>query len=140
MELIMESFGGEIEVVEINEHLAYFYWGRHPNHKMMDMQLGGGAFAIYRGNSAIVVDTMARPGQGKWVKQYLEKTHAIKSFTAVNTHWHVDHIIENSLYKDGIIIGHSYTREIMQEYKNAFRVGQLRGLSGFRCRAAQSYL
>jgi len=127
----MKSFDGEIEVVEINDHLAYFYWGRHQDHKMMDMQFGGGSFAIYRGNSAIVVDTMTQPGQGEWVKQYLEKTHAIKHFTLVSTHWHVDHIIDNCLYKDDIIIGHSYTRKVIQENKNTFESGNFQDYPAF---------
>jgi cyclase len=127
----MKSFDREIEVVEINDHLAFFYWGRHPNHKMMDMQLGGGSFAIYRGNSAIVVDTMTQPGQGKWVKQYLEKTRSIKFFTVVITHWHLDHIIDNYLYKDGIIIGHSYTRKVMQDNKDIFESGNFEDYPAF---------
>jgi glyoxylase-like metal-dependent hydrolase (beta-lactamase superfamily II) len=127
----MKSFDGEIEVVEINDHLAYFYWGRHPDHKMMDMQLGGGSFAIYKGSSAIVVDTMTQPGQGLWVKQYLEKTHAIKFFTVVNTHWHVDHIIDNGLYRDCTIVGHTYTRKIMLENQKAFETGNYEDYPAF---------
>ena len=127
----MKSFDGEIEAVEISDHLAFFYWGRHPNHKMMDLQLGGGSFAIYTGNSAIVVDTMTQPGQGKWVKQYLENTHAIKSFTVVNTHWHLDHIIDNCQYKDDTIIGHSSTRKVMQDNKNAFESGNFEDYPAF---------
>lgn len=127
----MKSFDGEIEVVEINDHLVYFYWGRHPNHKMMDMQLGGGSFAIHRSNSAIVVDTMTQPGQGEWVKRYLEKTHAIKLFTVVNTHWHLDHIIDNCLYKGSIIIGHSYTRKILQDNQRIFESGNFEDYPAF---------
>ena len=127
----MKSFDGEIEVVEINDYLTFFYWGRHQNHKMMDMQLGGGSFAIYRGNSAIVVDTMTEPGQGKCVKQYLEETHAIKFFTVVNTHWHLDHIIDNSVYENDTIISHSYTRKIMQDNKNTFESGNFEDYPAF---------
>jgi len=47
-----------IEVVDINDHLIYFYWGRHKDHSEMNMRLGGGTYVIYRGDSAIVVDTM----------------------------------------------------------------------------------
>ena len=59
-----------IEVVAINDHLTFFYWGRHPAHNMLDMRLGGGTFAIHRGDAAIVVDTMTLPGQGAWVREH----------------------------------------------------------------------
>ena len=90
-----------IKVVDINDHLVYFYWGRHEGHSAMDMRLGGGTYAIYRGDSAIVVDTMNLPGQGGWVRKHLQDKYAIKYFTVVNTHWHLDHITENHLYMNG---------------------------------------
>ena len=61
-----------IEVVEIKDYLMYFYWGRHLNDEMMDMRLGGGSFAIYKEDRAVIIDTMARPGQGAWVRNYME--------------------------------------------------------------------
>jgi glyoxylase-like metal-dependent hydrolase (beta-lactamase superfamily II) len=93
--------------------------------------LGGGSFAIYKGSSAIVVDTMTLPGQGLWVKQYLEKTYAIKFFTVVNTHWHLDHIIDNSVYRDSTIVGHTYTRKMMLDNKTAFETGNFEDYPAF---------
>ena len=113
------------EVVNINDYLVYFYWGRYPDHYNLDGRLGGGTFAIYKGDSAIVVDTGNLPGQGKWVKKYLQSKYHIKNFVLINTHWHLDHITDNYLYKDYTISGHTRTREIMLENKDAIESGTL---------------
>lgn len=123
-----------IEVVEINDHLLYFYWGRHPDHFEMDMRLGGGTHAIYQGDTAIVVDTMDLPGQGAWVKNHLQTRYAIKNFTVVNTHWHLDHIAGNHVYAKCSIIGHADTRTIISANKEAIEAGTL--WSGFPAFAA----
>jgi cyclase len=120
-----------IEVVDINDHLAYFYWGRHKDHSEMNMRLGGGTYAIYRGESAIVVDTMDLPGQGEWVRRQLQEKYAIKYFTLVNTHWHLDHITENHLYQNESIVGHADTRKIILANKDAIEAGTLWGPPAF---------
>jgi glyoxylase-like metal-dependent hydrolase (beta-lactamase superfamily II) len=120
-----------IEVVDINDHLVYFYWGRHKDHFEMNMRLGGGTYAIYRGESAIVVDTMDLPGQGEWVRKQLQDKYAVKYFTLVNTHWHLDHITGNHLYKNESIIGHAETRKIILANKNAIEAGTLWGPPAF---------
>ncbi len=130
----MKALGEEInyiEVVEINDHILYFYWGRHIDHYEMDMRLGGGTHAIYKGDSAIIVDTMDLPGQGEWVKNYLQTNCAITNFAVVNTHWHLDHIAGNHLYKNGSIIGHTDTRKIILANKDAIEAGTLWGPPAF---------
>ncbi len=113
----------EIEVVEIREFLTYFSWGRHAEDKMLDMRLGGGTYAIHKNGKALVVDSMTRPGQGQWVKDYLTRTHQVEQFTLVSSHWHVDHIIDNKAYADCVIVGHKHTREKMLEKKAIFEAG-----------------
>ena len=49
----------------------------------------------------------------------------------VNTHWHLDHTIDNSLYKDDVIIGHSFTRKTMLANKDAFESGNFEDYSAF---------
>jgi glyoxylase-like metal-dependent hydrolase (beta-lactamase superfamily II) len=120
-----------IEIVEINDHLLYFYWGRHPDHPEMNMRLGGGTYAIYRGDCAIVVDTMTLPGQGEYVKQHLQEKYAVNNFTVVSTHWHLDHIAGNHLYKNVTIIGHAATREIILANKDDIEAGTLWGPPAF---------
>ncbi len=128
-ELIGEE--NQIEVVDINDYLAFFYWGRHKDHFNLDTRLGGGSYAIYKGDSAIVVDTMCLPGQAEWVKKYLQRKCFIKNFTVVITHWHLDHIAENYLYKDDIIVGHTATRKIIMANKSAIESGTLWGPPAF---------
>jgi cyclase len=123
-----------IEVVEINDHILYFYWGRHQEHSELDMRLGGGTYAIYKGDSAIIVDTMDLPGQGAWVKNHLQTQYAIKNFMVVNTHWHLDHIAGNQVYANCSIIGHTDTRTIISANKEAIEAGTLWG--GFPAFAA----
>ncbi len=122
----------DIEVVKIRDYLTYFYWGRHEDDPMMDMRLGGGSFAIHKGRSAIVIDTMARPGQGLWVRNYLEETFHINNFILVSSHWHVDHIVDNQVYADSLIISHKRTRDIMLEKKAAFESGKYGDYDAFK--------
>ena len=86
-----------IKAIDIIDHLACFYWGRHKNHYHIDIRLGGCSYAIHKADSAIIKDTMTLPEQGDWVKQYLQSKYAVKNYTVVNTHWHLDHITENYL-------------------------------------------
>ncbi len=108
-----------IEVVEISDRVTHFYWGRHPDHANFDMRVGGGSHVIHRGDGAIVIDTMCLPGQGKWVKDYMEATHGVEHFTVVNTHWHSDHVIDNDIYRNHAIVGHSLTRELLLAHKES---------------------
>jgi glyoxylase-like metal-dependent hydrolase (beta-lactamase superfamily II) len=121
------------EVIDINDYLVYFYWGRHSEHEDFDGRLGGGTFAIYKGDRAIVVDTGNLPGQGNWVKKKLQSAYGIKNFTLVITHWHLDHIRDNYIYEDDVIIGHTDTRNFMLENKEAIENGTLWGPPAFPC-------
>ena len=121
-----------IEIVEIKDCLMYFYWGRHLNDEMMDMRLGGGSFAIYKEDRAVIIDTMARPGQGAWVRNYLEENYQINHFTLMTSHWHVDRVVDNRVYEDDIIIGHKRTREVMLEKKEDFEVGEYSDYDAFQ--------
>ena len=120
-----------IKVIDINDHLACFYWGRHKDHYHIDMRLGGCAYVIHKGKFAIIVDTMTLPGQGDWVKQYLQSKYAVENYTVVNTHWHLDHITENYLFEDGNIVGHTETRAIILANKDAIESGTLWGPPAF---------
>ena len=113
-----------IEPVHINDYLIYFYWGRHPDHWHSDMQLGGGAHALYKNGSALLVDTMCLPEQAEWVKHYLQTQCSVEHFSVFNTHWHDDHIAGNQLFADGNIIGHRLTREFMLKYRKQIEAGE----------------
>jgi glyoxylase-like metal-dependent hydrolase (beta-lactamase superfamily II) len=112
----------KIEVVKLNDYLLYFYWGRIPDYPLIDAQLGGGSYALVKGDKAIVYDTMLAPQEGKWVKDYLNGL-GVKTFTIVLSHWHPDHIAGNIYYKDGPIISHVLTRDFIIEKKQSIEEG-----------------
>ena len=112
-----------IEPVEINDHLIYFYWGRHLEHEHSDMRLGGGAHAVHRGDSAVMIDTMCLPAQASWVRRFLTEHYGIRHFRAVNTHWHLDHISGNPVFSDGGLYAHRRTRELIVENRQSLEDG-----------------
>ncbi|MDF1763235.1 MAG: hypothetical protein P1U57_07490 [Oleibacter sp.] len=120
-----------IEPVKLADNLMFFYWGRHPKHDNIDMQLGGGAYVIFEGNEAIAIDSMNLPGHGRWVRNYMEKEYAISKFTLVNSHWHEDHIAENHVYADGPIIAHEDTRALMIKHRDSLQTGAHNGVPAF---------
>jgi len=112
-----------IDPIQLQPNLMYFYWGRHPQHASMDMKLGGGAFVIFEGNEAVMLDSMNLAGHGSFVRDYMEKEHGITRLTLVNTHWHEDHIAENQVFADCTIIAHNDTRRLMLEHKAQLEQG-----------------
>ncbi|MEM6986837.1 MAG: MBL fold metallo-hydrolase [Pseudomonadota bacterium] len=122
---------GEIDVIKVRDFLTYFHWGRHPHDRMLDMRLGGGAYAVHQNGKAVVIDSMARPGQGRWVRDYLAATCDITQFTLVSSHWHVDHIVDNVVFSDGMIVGHKHTRAVMLEKRQQFESGNYSDYDAF---------
>ncbi len=120
-----------IEVVEIDDKLICFYWGRHPDHDTLDMRLGGGSYAIHKGDSAMVIDTMNFSEHGEWVQNYLRTRHSISNFTVIISHWHLDHIAGNCFYRGRTIVGHAHTRKNILANKDAIEAGTLWSCPGF---------
>ena len=116
-----------IQPVHINDYLIYFYWGRHPDHHYPDMHYGGGAHALHKDGTAILIDTMCLPGQAEWIKNYLQTQCSVERFKVVNTHWHNDHICGNHVVGDGEIIGHTRTRELMLKHWDELEQGSSEG-------------
>ena len=114
-----------IEPIRISEHVTYFYWGRHPDHPVIDMRLGGGGLAVHRGKQAILVDTMNVPEEAVWMREYLSKKCGVREFRVINTHWHADHIGGNAACLGDPIIAHRRTRELMIKHAEALEAGTL---------------
>lgn len=120
----------DIKSIEINDHTLAFYAGRdwtrirdEPN--WIDdgaMKLGIATYAIYKNNKAIIYDTFVDIRQAMWVRNHLENM-GIKHFTVVLSHWHLDHIAGNEVYKDCNIISNALTRELLLKNKTDIELG-----------------
>ena len=122
----------DIKAIEINDHILAFYAGRdwtrlrdEPN--WLDdgaMKLGIATYAIHKNRQAVIYDTFADIRQAMWVRDHLEHM-GIKHFTVVLSHWRLDHIAGNEVYKDCNIISNdkdflmspmkSYLREELEQ-------------------------
>ncbi len=129
-------------IFNINDHVLGFYLGRdlsppspvsHLGENWVDYgswSLGGCNYVIYKGNQAIIYDTTTLPEVGQWVRDYLAKHKGIDHFIVVLSHWHLDHIAGNSIYKDCDIVASEITREVLIENKAAIESGALWGPPG----------
>ena len=125
-----------IRVIEVNDHILAFYAGRDPNHRLgkernwadlSAMDLGVVTYAIYKGEEAVVHDTFPSSEQARWVRDHLED-RGIKRFTVVLSHWHLDHVGGNDVYKDSHIIATRLTRDTLALKAEKIKSGALWGL------------
>lgn len=131
-----------MQIYNINPNLICFYFGgdTEPNNPNLHIAvednwvigacdgLGVASYAIHNEGAAIIYDTLCSPEQAQQVKIYLEKELAINKFTAVLSHWHLDHIGGNELYKASNIVATRKTRMYMQQHKPDIELGKLWGL------------
>ena len=130
-----------MQVYKINPNLICFYFGGDtaPNNPNLHIAveddwvigacdgLGVASYAIYNQNEAIIYDTLCSPAQASKIKSYLQKELGINKFTVVLSHWHLDHIGGNELYKASTIVATRKTRLYMQMHKADIEAGTLWG-------------
>lgn len=121
----------QITVTHLNDYLTFFYDGRNTKPTDPDnwlfgsaLKLGIGSYAIHQGEKAIVYDTFLSVEHARWIRNYLEQTMGIKHITVVQSHWHLDHIAGNEVYKDVNIVSLKKTREIMKEKQLKLEAGE----------------
>lgn len=129
----------DINAIEINDHTLAFYAGRdwtrirdEPN--WIDdgaMKLGIATYCIYKNNKAVIYDTFVDIRQAMWVRNHLEHM-GIKHLTVVLSHWHLDHIAGNEVYKDCNIISNALTRELLLKNKTDIEIGCSDGPPGIK--------
>ena len=120
----------DIKTIEINDHTLAFYAGRNwtriidePNWKDDGaMKLGIATYAIYKNDKAVIYDTFTDIRQAMWVRNHLENM-GVKHFIVVLSHWHLDHIAGNEVYKDCNIISNALTRELLFKNKMDIEMG-----------------
>ena len=99
----------KMEAIKINEGVMVFY--------LEGEEYSITSTALYRGNKAILFDTMDNVENCGQVKRHLQQL-GITHFIVVNTHWHWDHVGGNSLYQNCTIIAHSLCKAAMERNKN----------------------
>jgi cyclase len=118
-----------------NDYLISFYAGRDQAKRHLEernwlddsaLKLGTAMYAIHSGAEAIVYDTFASMAHAEFVRSYLEKL-GVRKFTAVLSHWHLDHIAGNAVFDDGDIIATSLTRDALVRHKADIEAGKLGG-------------
>lgn len=130
-----------MQIYQINSNLTAFYFKgdtepenpvlKNPpageNWEVTCDRLGVAGYAIHSGQSAVVYDTLCSPEQAGKIKSYLEKTLGIVKFTVVLSHWHLDHVGGNELYKDCNIVACRQTRQELAQRRSAIEAGSLWG-------------
>ena len=118
-----------------NDYLISFYAGRDQAKRHLEernwlddsaLKLGTAMYAIHSGAEAIVYDTFASMAHAEFVRSYLEKL-GVRKFTAVLSHWHLDHIAGNAVFDDGDIIAASLTRDALVRHKANIEAGKVWG-------------
>lgn len=129
------------KVFTINEHLIAFYDGRDPSGRRYRpewnwvddgaMKLGVATYAIYKGDQAVVLDTFTSVDQARWVRDHLRKL-GVRRFTVVLSHWHMDHVGGNAVYRDSHIIAPDVGRATLVELKSRIEAGEVFGPPGIQ--------
>ena len=124
-----------IRVHHHNDYLISFYAGRDQSERHLKernwlddsaLKLGTAMYAIHSGAEAVVYDTFASVAHAEFVRSYLEQL-GIRKFTAVLSHWHLDHIAGNAAFDDGDIIATSLTRAALLRHKADIEAGKVWG-------------
>ncbi|WP_417308562.1 MBL fold metallo-hydrolase [Devosia sp.] len=128
-------FAPNIRVAKINDYLLCFYDGRetagYPDwiKVNIDMKLGLSCYVLFRGDKAIIFDTMLYKEQMIWIDRYL-RDMGIRTFSVINSHWDADHIGGNALYRDCDIFSTDNTRWSIQMHAQALKSGDIWKPSG----------
>ena len=126
-----------ITVIDLNDHLICFFTGRDPSGRRAfegwnwfddaAMQLGIAIYAVHHGDHALLYDTFTSVPHARWVRDYLER-RGIKRFTVVLSHWHLDHVAGNEVFRDAEIMATQRTYDVLAENRKQIEAGTLWGL------------
>ncbi|HKB23402.1 MAG TPA: MBL fold metallo-hydrolase [Methyloceanibacter sp.] len=124
-----------IKVHHHNDYRISFYAGRDQCARHLKernwvddpaLKLGPAMYAINSGKEAIVYDTFTSVAHAEFVRLYLEKLGARK-FTAVLSHWHLDHIAGSAVFDDCDIIATSLTHDTLKRHTADIEAGTVWG-------------
>lgn len=88
--------------------------------------LGIASYVVHCGASALVYDTHLSLAHARAIRSTLE-ARAIRDIRVVLSHWHLDHVAGNEVYKDCEIIAHDETLRLLEENRSKIESGTLDG-------------
>lgn len=71
------------------------------------------AGAVVYPEGAVLIDTLAYPGETREIKDFLENRLNVKVQYLIYTHYHADHTNGGSLFPGAQVIGHTHCREML---------------------------
>ena len=70
---------------------------------------------------ALVIDTRSVPSHGEEIARDLSRLTSLPVNWVINTHWHWDHVLGNSVFAGAEIWGHRRCREVMESDPEAIK-------------------
>lgn len=71
------------------------------------------AGGILTPDGAIVIDTLAFPGETRQIIQFIEQRYETKVRYVINTHYHADHTYGTCFFEDAVVVSHESCRELL---------------------------
>jgi glyoxylase-like metal-dependent hydrolase (beta-lactamase superfamily II) len=90
------------------------YRRRYP---LLDQNIG----VVLGSSGALVIDTRSVPSHGREIADELRDLTALPVMWVINTHWHWDHVLGNSVFGEAEIWGHRRCREVMASDPEAIK-------------------
>jgi cyclase len=112
-----------------------FYEGREEGHRFAAernwvdegaISLGIASYAVVEGERALVYDTHVSVERARFIRRALEE-RGVARFTALLSHWHLDHIAGNEAFADCELIATARTAELLERNRAAIEGGRLEG-------------
>ena len=91
------------------------------------LSLGIASYAVVSGGESLIYDTHVSVEHARHIRGVLE-SHGVRKFIVVLSHWHLDHIAGNSVFRDCEIIASERTAELLTRFKSAIERGEHEGL------------
>lgn len=79
-------------------------------YELLDQNIG----VVLGSGGALVIDTRSVPSHGREIADELGGLTSMPVMWVINTHWHWDHVLGNSVFGDAEIWGHRRCREVME--------------------------
>lgn len=127
-----------LRVLAPHPNILAFYDGRVPGQRFAGgsnwvddgaLSLGVASYAIFDGTDALVYDTHISKSRAQFIRQTLDE-RGVKNITVVLSHWHLDHIAGNEIFKDCAIWSSKKTLHHLAAKKRAIESGTLEGPPG----------